>query len=565
MKLIAALILIITAVIHVSSQTTDIPGELLSEYYSVKKSENSTRKTELALEMEKYMNRTYLTNNDNSILINNSSSETDWYSNDQLVHSGNLSEQTSRALIVKYGEDGNMYLLAALNPQVSVKGRFKIYKSSNGGASWSNVADYNSSNEYFFSVDMLVESRDNNTADSTRIIVYYTSTTDLNGYNAKLNLFSIRRDGSGFYSGIVGTPVAGRKFEQVTCCSDGQYYQNSTYLHAFVKDSPNAGQTNGFRHFMTVNWGSTHTNEMITTDPKDNYPTAQFLATSSQDSVLISFERIFDQNSTGFGIYKTTDVPTTTVSYVLTPMTESGVKNEKPCLTVSQQSPSLEKKMMITYTSGGVPECYYSTNGGKLWNFRPIPGLPTCSYTFCSSDSSSASGQNFVVGYVTLNGDSVMTSRVSAGGLFSFTKINNTSSSPLYVPAFCIYSNANGKFSSSAFAGNSGVNIYFDGEHLLTGIQNINSEIPEEYKLEQNYPNPFNPVTNIKFSVLKSGHVTLKVYDIKGSEIATLVNLQINAGSYEYDFNAANLPSGAYFYRLTAGEFTEVKKMILVK
>ena len=83
--------------------------------------------------------------------------------------------------------------------------------------------------------------------------------------------------------------------------------------------------------------------------------------------------------------------------------------------------------------------------------------------------------------------------------------------------------------------------------------------------LYQNYPNPFNPVTNIKFSVLKSGQVTLKVYDIKGSEIATLVNMQMNSGSYVYDFNAANLPSGAYFYKLTAGEFTEVKKMILVK
>jgi hypothetical protein len=86
-----------------------------------------------------------------------------------------------------------------------------------------------------------------------------------------------------------------------------------------------------------------------------------------------------------------------------------------------------------------------------------------------------------------------------------------------------------------------------------------------EYKLIQNYPNPFNPSTKISYSIKEDGFVTLKVYDILGVEIATLVNEQKTAGTYEADFNAANLPSGMYVYKLQSGSFTDVKKMLLTK
>jgi hypothetical protein len=97
------------------------------------------------------------------------------------------------------------------------------------------------------------------------------------------------------------------------------------------------------------------------------------------------------------------------------------------------------------------------------------------------------------------------------------------------------------------------------------GITNIGSEIPSEFTLRQNYPNPFNPATNINFSITKADFVKLVVYDITGREISMLVNEQLTAGSYNVDFDASQLPSGTYFYRLTAGEFTETKKMILIK
>ena len=99
----------------------------------------------------------------------------------------------------------------------------------------------------------------------------------------------------------------------------------------------------------------------------------------------------------------------------------------------------------------------------------------------------------------------------------------------------------------------------------VTGVEQTSSAVPEEYTLLQNYPNPFNPSTTIEFSVPASGFVTLRVVDLLGREITTLVNEQKSAGTYRASFDASRLPSGTYFYSLTAGSFAGVKKMVLVK
>ncbi len=99
----------------------------------------------------------------------------------------------------------------------------------------------------------------------------------------------------------------------------------------------------------------------------------------------------------------------------------------------------------------------------------------------------------------------------------------------------------------------------------VIGITPVSNEIPSTYKLYQNYPNPFNPSTNIKFSVPARSFVQLKVFDQLGREVATLVNEQLNPGTYETNFNASGFSSGVYFYSITAGDYGETKKMILVK
>jgi hypothetical protein len=98
-----------------------------------------------------------------------------------------------------------------------------------------------------------------------------------------------------------------------------------------------------------------------------------------------------------------------------------------------------------------------------------------------------------------------------------------------------------------------------------TGVNNHTSGIPGKYSLSQNYPNPFNPVTKIEYSIPKAGFVTLKVYDLLGREISTLVNEIKKAGYYMVDFNAMNLSSGTYYYKLVANDFSEMKKMTVIK
>ena len=115
-------------------------------------------------------------------------------------------------------------------------------------------------------------------------------------------------------------------------------------------------------------------------------------------------------------------------------------------------------------------------------------------------------------------------------------------------------------------------NVY-NFDYLFTGVNNKKNNTPISFKLSQNYPNPFNPTTTIQYAVPSAvkgnasslQQVELKVYDILGREVATLVNQEQNPGQYQVTFNAGNLASGTYFYRLRAGDFVRVKKMLLLK
>jgi len=101
-------------------------------------------------------------------------------------------------------------------------------------------------------------------------------------------------------------------------------------------------------------------------------------------------------------------------------------------------------------------------------------------------------------------------------------------------------------------------------ELTTTGVGNENS-LPKEYTLDQNYPNPFNPSTSISFTIPESGFTTLKVYNILGNEVTTLINEELTGGTFTTTFDASDLPSGVYFYTLSNNKFNETKKMMLLK
>jgi hypothetical protein len=135
---------------------------------------------------------------------------------------------------------------------------------------------------------------------------------------------------------------------------------------------------------------------------------------------------------------------------------------------------------------------------------------------------------------------------------FSYTAPSSAGTDTLYATIDRGYS---GQW---AWTPNKGIKVY-----TLAGISN--TEIPVKFYLSQNYPNPFNPVTRINYGIAKPSNVKISIYNLLGKEVASLVNEFQQAGNYFVNFDASKLSTGVYYYRMEAGEFTEVKKMTLVK
>ncbi len=124
---------------------------------------------------------------------------------------------------------------------------------------------------------------------------------------------------------------------------------------------------------------------------------------------------------------------------------------------------------------------------------------------------------------------------------------------------------------SNVFIGTKGTGVWQYKYSILTSVRE-DKNFPHKFMLYQNYPNPFNPTTKIKYSIpvpsnlsKREALVQLKIYDILGREISTLVNKEQQPGTYEFQFDGSNLPSGVYFYRLQVGSFSDTKKLILLK
>ena len=109
------------------------------------------------------------------------------------------------------------------------------------------------------------------------------------------------------------------------------------------------------------------------------------------------------------------------------------------------------------------------------------------------------------------------------------------------------------------------ITLWNNWADITTDVKEINDLVPVAFELGQNYPNPFNPSTTIKFSVPEAGLVTLRVFNLLGQEVATLLNSEKTAGVYEASFDASALSSGIYFYTLDSKNFTSTKKMVLLK
>lgn len=205
------------------------------------------------------------------------------------------------------------------------------------------------------------------------------------------------------------------------------------------------------------------------------------------------------------------------------------------------------------YTSGYRHNILKTTNGGINWvsqnDVTEASGL--YSIYFINPNTGWTVGDFYSTGntstYYTTNGGTTWMTNIgiTGAGRLNRVKINNSPVGYVAGQSQRIYKTTN--------------------SGGLTEIAFNNEIIPSSYSLSQNYPNPFNPSTKINFALSKQGLVTLKIYDVLGREIITLVNEVKNAGSYTVYFNASEFSGGVYFYRLQANDFTDIKRMMLIK
>ncbi|MCE1165530.1 MAG: T9SS type A sorting domain-containing protein [Bacteroidetes bacterium] len=153
----------------------------------------------------------------------------------------------------------------------------------------------------------------------------------------------------------------------------------------------------------------------------------------------------------------------------------------------------------------------------------------------------------------------------SGDSVFAFPVVWNANSNSNGISGICCDTSGNFYITGKDYTTTTLCHVRKYHYDTLTGITVVGNENPVGFNLSQSYPNPFNPTTKIQFSVPKKSFVNLVVYDMLGRTVATLVNEVKNPGNYLVDWNSSNLTSGTYFYRMTAGEFTETKKMIMVK
>lgn len=552
-----------------------IPDYLIEQYRNAKLTRNAGEKQRIGNEIQKFLPQnippqegTYEKTQIHAGVNTQPPFNPDWNPTDVTILTGDVKSSGFRQLDLKYGEDGWQYL--AVNRVVSgYNGYVAIFRSSNGGLNWTQVIYANNASAYFGNITMLVEKRHATNNDSTRILLFYNRSTSTSFTDASVEILCTKRDGSGAFALNFGSPPSGHRYVYPTACSDGMYWDAPTYMHIIAREESNDGNTYyGLRHWLTTDWGRNYTNVLINTSNNDWYPSAAYCEKGTgNDSIYIAVERRISTTEYEIRAIITCEWLTTNhYAYYIT-SAGSGTKYEKPCITVQQQQANVPRRIMITYTRNNLARYCISTNGGNSWQVDGNLGTNgLADYTWCNSDSLTAGDGYAIACYVDQNGDSITLRRGNmTGSLGSYNyKRNYYGASGVITPVCAVFKLGTTKYSAFAYPGYGPTNVYFNQEHLPTGITQ-NSNTADKFGLSQNYPNPFNPVTDIKYSIAKNTFVTVKVFDLLGREVEILVNENQQAGLYTLTWNASKYSSGVYFYKIIAGDFTDVKKMILLK
>jgi len=499
----------------------------------------------------------------------------DWMGTDIKVYDGTTTNINKRELDLKLGKDGNLYLAMCIN-NTSFHG-IRCYRSTNSGLNWTLIRSVSgTSNAWYTGLSMLVVRNHLTNNDSMRVLIFFTHTlTNNTNDDATLRMFSFLGNGAG--ASILATidePTTGKQYCWPSAVTDAALVSITPSVGvALIEYDNNSGNFYRIKYFfmpfLSYNVWTEYSAYMILGGL--NWPSAAFASFTNTTITYIATEfrnnnasqiRLYGINFSGPSGDWSYDAVTTNTSYHCI----------EPVLTIPQTKPACNEAIIsyirtTTYGATDGVACYSYTNNHSTYTQYTLSNSQSSRFTWIASDSSRATNDYCLAIYGDFDSLNVKRgSPLNMGTQYSDRTNNYIPSSAR--PVCAIYKNGSMKRSAFAYfgveSGNPITGVYFDSENLPTNVKNTEGSV-YSYELSQNYPNPFNPVTYINYSIPKSGFVKLSVFDILGKEVATLVNSNKPEGSYEVIFDASRLSSGVYFYKITAGEYIEVKKMSVIK
>lgn len=495
--------------------------------------------------------------------------EGDWGPGDVRLYPRNVftgNARNNKTLDLEVDSLGNKYAAFI----VSTRDSIKLYKSTNDGTIWTNFQTVIiAAPLQFHSFDMFIT----DSANAFRIGISCAVNTIGSENDGQLFWISMTTEGTGFRAASIYATPAGSGYANPSITSDGFLYSAGlTYWYtAYQRVNSGTGAGNQLLCSFSTDWGWTWRIDTVRNTFNDFSIDIEYNSYPTADSIYVIM---------------TNDVTPANPNLRLMRVW-LGILGNSPAWTQfninASAQPELECELAVNRQNNGMAivfrEDFGAANGNARYNYW-VPGL---SSWWGNTADISANPNNesrpridcqerqgaYRVSFVSqdvLYDTVIYTSTTDiTSGFAGRTIVNQTNDgSTIISPDVAGFRSGGGFGGGVTFAGFSS-SVWYDGSNITpTGI-NPNNGIVEQYTLSQNYPNPFNPVTNIKFSLPVKGFASLVVYDALGREVATLINSELNAGSYTVDFNASSLSSGVYFYKLTANNFSDVKKMLLVK
>ncbi|GEM_PF-1388645 len=495
----------------------------------------------------------------------------DWGAGDFIVDNAPAyqppANNTQAGLDLEVDSLGNKYIAYISANRDSLR----VMKSTDQGATWAYIASINpGGTTKWHSFDFFIA----DSANTFKLGFAACRTSTVSSFDGDLYWLVYDANGGGLnVVSIISTPSGGGHLNP-SIVADSYYwsYGLTYWFVAYQHVNSGTGAGIGLRAALSMNGGLAWVHDSVRNTFNDFNIDMDYRHGASYDSLYVAFTNDLTPSNANLRLNRIAlgnfGTATTWTQFNVQATADPEVDPE---IAVNRQTN--EMACIWTQTTGGVKKVMYNftTESGAYW---PNLGAIANFANDCDRGRIECSEQQgaYRISYVSKGSASVDT--VIYTSAFTLpptsrtvvtTNIDaNTTTSP-DVSGFRTGVNAYGGGVTFVAAGQN--RIFYDGSNVspVVGINNNGSGIPQSFSLSQNYPNPFNPETKINFAIPNAAFVTISVYNTLGQVVSQLVSQEMNAGFYTYDFNASNLTSGIYFYRITAGDFSETKKMMLIK